>query len=216
MPRGELIASDEHVFVAGRTGSGKTYLARNYLAAYQNVVVLDTKGTLLWPEAGRETKIVTTMADLRRITSGRVIYRPRFEELNIGAYDDFFRWCYLRKNTIVWVDEVMSIAPGPLSMPEYYRACLTRGRERRVAVWSLTQRPTGIPLVAISEATHVFVFDLNLEADRKRIVAATGEQAFAERPGRYHFLYYNQTREKAPARGKIQAATRQVVNNPVR
>ena len=38
------IKSSEHVFIAGRTGSGKTFLAETYLASFPNVIVLDTKG----------------------------------------------------------------------------------------------------------------------------------------------------------------------------
>ena len=199
----ELIRADEHVFIAGRTGSGKTWLARKYLAGYRNVVALDTKGTLAWPEAGPELATVTRLSELGGVKGGRVIYRPVFEELNLESYDRFFSWAYLRGDTIVWVDELMSVAPGPLKMPESYRACLTRGRERRVAVWSLTQRPSGVPLVALSEATHVFAFDLTLEDDRKRLVSATGQKEFFERPGRYAFWYYDMTGQGAPARGRV-------------
>ena len=37
------IESDAHVLVAGATGTGKSYLAEEYLRGYKNVVKLDTK-----------------------------------------------------------------------------------------------------------------------------------------------------------------------------
>jgi hypothetical protein len=43
-----------------------------------------------------------------------------------------------------------------------------------VEVWSATQRPANIPLVAISEAEHVYCFRLQLPQDRSRIEEITG------------------------------------------
>ena len=41
--KAKIIPANEHVFIAGRTGSGKTFMARKYLANYTNVVAIDTK-----------------------------------------------------------------------------------------------------------------------------------------------------------------------------
>lgn len=186
------IKSNEHVFVAGRTGSGKTYLTRKYLAGYKHVVVLDTKGKIEWPEIPEEEKtLVTKLSELEKAQTPKIIYRPNWSELDFAYYDAFFQWVYARQNTIVWVDEVMSICPNPLKIPSYYKACLTRGRELGIGVWSLTQRPAGIPLVVMSEATHFFVFELNMKEDRKRLTEITGMVQFMQKPKKYHFWYYN-------------------------
>jgi len=37
------IKPNESVFIAGRTGCGKTFLAKSYLANYPAVIALDTK-----------------------------------------------------------------------------------------------------------------------------------------------------------------------------
>lgn len=188
MSKRVYIKPNEHVFIAGRTGSGKTFLARNYLAGYENVVVLDTKGTLTWEEA-EEVTVVTHLADISRAETGKIIYRPVWEELAEEFYNAFFRWCYERGNTIVWVDEVMSVCPNAHRIPEFYKAILTRGRELNVAAWSITQRPANIPLVIMSESTHFFVFDLNLEEDRKRLTEITGMIELSKKPGKYNFWY---------------------------
>ena len=39
----EFIPPNKHVFVAGMTGTGKSYLAERYLTGYEYVVKLDTK-----------------------------------------------------------------------------------------------------------------------------------------------------------------------------
>lgn len=184
------IKQSEHVFIAGKTGSGKTFLAKNYLAGYPNVIALDTKGTLTWKEGG-DVKEFEHLNDLMQFQEGHAIYRPSFEELNEDYYEAFFKWIYFRQNTIVWVDEVMSVCQNSQNIPTYYKAILTRGRERNTSVWSLTQRPKTIPLVIISEATHFFVFRLNIEADRQRIAEIAGSDKFLINPPKYDFWYYN-------------------------
>lgn len=200
------IGNSEHVLIAGRTGSGKTYAAKKYLTNYKNVVVLDTKGRVSWPEipgsvwdpenpyilldGGPNLTLVTHFASLQFCRTPKIIYRPCWEEMNQDYYNRFFKWIYRRENTIVWVDEVMSVSPNPSTLPEFYRACLTRGRELNIGVWSLTQRPSGINQLVISESSHIFAFDLNLPQDREKIVDVTGAREFYEKPGKYLFWYY--------------------------
>jgi len=195
---GVTIKTSEHVFVAGRTGSGKTFLARKYLSQYPHVVVLDTKGMTNWPEVPeKELSLVTKLEHLGDVDTPKIIYRPGWDEMTDEYYNEFFRWVYRRKNTIVWVDEAMSVTPNPHKIPDYYKAILTRGRERNTAVWSLTQRPSGIAQIIMSEATHFFIFDLNLPQDREKIVDVTGATEIYQKPGKYKFWYYNVAREKA-------------------
>lgn len=211
----KVIPINEHVFIPGRTGSGKTYLARKYLANYKNVVALDTKGLLSWPEipgtvwTGPEKEnlknngknenltIVTKLSEIDTVETPKIIYRPPWEELKDEYYNEFFKWIYLRRNTIVWVDEVMSICPSPYKIPEYYKAILTRGRQRNTAVWSLTQRPSGIPQITMSESTHFFCFDLNLPQDREKLVEVTGARELLQKPGKYLFWYYHVAHDEA-------------------
>lgn len=195
-----VIQIGEHVLVAGRTGSGKTYLARKYLAWFPaRVVALDTKGTLQWTEVPQQDlQLVRTLEQLKRARARRVIYRPNWDEMTPEGYDEFFWWCYAHGGPlVVWVDEAMSVCPSPFQMPEYYRAILTRGRELGVSAWSLTQRPTGIPQVILSESTHFFVFDLRLKQDREKLVFVTGAEELYELPGKYRFWYYHVEDDRA-------------------
>ena len=196
--QGVYIPHDQHVFIAGRTGSGKTYLAQKYLAGYEHVFVLDTKGTIDWPEVPRdEITIVKHLKSVLKVKTSKCIYQPVAEELELDFYDQFFKFIYNRGNTIVWIDEVMSVTPHAQKIPFWYKAILTRGRELGVSAWSLTQRPAGINLLPISEASHLIAFDLNLPQDRKRISEVSGAPEFLDKPGQYKFWYYNVRNNKA-------------------
>lgn len=213
--QGTYIKPNEHVFIGGRTGTGKTWTARKYLAGFNHVAVIDTKGEFAWPEIGfhriehsngsisyrndnpEEVTLVEHIEGLGKSKTPKIIYRPVFSELKPEYYDIFFQWVYLRRNTTVFVDEAMSISPNPSVIPEYYKACLTRGRELNVGVWSASQRPSGISQLIISESNHIFAFDLNMPQDRKKLAEVTGAIEFLEKPGIYKFWYYNVRQDKA-------------------
>jgi hypothetical protein len=198
------IKPNEHVFIAGRTRSGKTFLAQNYLANYPTVIALDTKGKLNWEEVpDNEKTLITRLEDLPKVKTDKIIYRPRFEELNWDFYEEFFRYCYFRGNLIVWIDEVMSICPTPQKIPEYYKAILTRGAELGVGAWSLSQRPSTIPLVIMSESLHIFCFDLNMTEDRKRMSAISEHPQMLDKPGHHIFWYYNQQTGDTPVKAQL-------------
>lgn len=197
--RKRVIKSNEHVFLAGRTGSGKTYLARKYLARYPEVVVLDTKGKFTWPEVpAAEKTLITSLEKLSKQTKAKIVYRPNWKELDAEWYDAFFEWIYNRQNTICYIDEAMQVCPNVLTIPKYYKALLTRGRELGIGVWTASQRPKDLPQVVMSEATHFFAFDLNLPQDRRKIMEITGCGEFWTKPPKFASWYYNQDEGTSP------------------
>jgi DNA helicase HerA-like ATPase len=191
----------EHVFVAGQTGTGKTFLAEVYLAGYNHVVKLDTKGEVYerrakgesaWYglEEGKDFVVVERIAELDKQKIPKIIYAPVFEEQTQEHYNAVLKWVYERENTTIWIDELMSIADNPQRYPLYLRAIMTRGRSRNVSAWALTQRPMDIPSIVLSQTTHYFVFNMQLPQDRKKIAEATGVEEFNIKPGFRMFWYF--------------------------
>ena len=185
----------EHCFIAGRTGSGKTYLL-NAMAMHVsdrfNVIVHDTKGTDIFSKYRIYTRLdeLITSKEVNKI--GIFVYRPDFEELEMSYYNRFYEWIYYRKNCIVIIDEAMQVCESVSKYPSYLKGILTRGREYNISAWVCTQRPKTLPLFLLSEATKFFVFGLNLLDDRKRIVEITGREEFLRHEAcKYCFRYYD-------------------------
>jgi len=211
-----LIFPGQVVFVAGKKGSGKSVLARTYLsrAWYPNVVLLDSKGDEPWPEAGAtwesgKTPIYSRLKDLANYAGGRVVYRPNRYELNGDNYDAFYEWAYdwAGKNVRTWrtpwgdfkysliilTDELFAVVQA--GKTDGFTACLTRGRSRGLGMWNLCQRPMFIPLFAISESDHRFMFRLNMPQDRKRMAEACGLPELLDNPPGEHGFWYHRDGE---------------------
>lgn len=195
------IYTDEHVFIPGMTGSGKSFLAEVYLAGFEHVLKLDTKGEVyerrkkgepVWRglEENKDFTVIESLEEIDQVETKKIIYAPNFEEQTIEYYDSLLKWAYMRENTTIWIDELMSIADSPTRYPKYLKACMTRGRSKDVAVWALTQRPSDIPSIVMANCTHFFIFDLMLPNDRKKVSEATGIPDFMETPGHHNFWYY--------------------------
>ena len=196
------ITRADRVFLVGASGSGKTTLAKGLLWRLPEVFILDPKHTFTlpggpgnpaapWPsEVYTDMRSLSEHADPDAQTPTAAIYRPTLEEMDKGC-DPFFEFCFARGECFVYVDEVMRITNGSRP-PKGYAAVLQMGRERGVGCWSATQRPSNIPIVAVTEAEHMFVFKLRSPDDRKRIMDYTGQPELGKIPKDPNgFWYYS-------------------------
>lgn len=188
---------NERVLFCGRTRSGKTTLAERMLRHYPFVVVLDTKGKIVWPGYERHEFLQSLMQSEHT----HLIYAPAWAEHPENSWESvekFFRWAYDRGNNIIYVDEVMSVTRGDV-MPQLYRAAVVRGGELGVGVWSATQRPTRIPQVLLSETEHFYIFKLQLSQDL--IKAADAAEVLVEDlpiVREHEFIYIRQGSDNPP------------------
>lgn len=194
------IPSDKHVLVVGATGTGKSYLAEQYLKGYEYVIKLDTKnetaeryrdGLSPWDglEEGKHFTVVYRFEDLEEVETTKIIYVMPFEEQTKEGFDQFFNWVFKRENTIVWIDELMSVGTVnsyPISLGRLYQ----QGRSKGIGIWSCSQRPSGIPSIAPANSNYIFCFNLYLKADRKRMVDATGMDELDTLPEGHNFWFY--------------------------
>lgn len=194
------IGMDEHVFVCGGTGSGKTMLCEVYLANVDSMVIkLDTKlevfekrkqGKPIWYGlSDDDIDVIERLEDLPYITKNRVIYAPIAEEMNLDFYNALAEWVYDKGDCILWIDEMMSVCDSPQRYPFGIKKLFTRGRFINAVCWVCTQRPTDIPTICIANSQHFFIFNTPLPQDRKKLVDSTGCSDFMKLLPKYIFQY---------------------------
>lgn len=198
---GPTIKPSEHVFICGQTGTGKSVVAEVYLAGYGNVVKLDTKGEYferkkkreaIWRglTEGKDYTVIFKLSDIDQVTTPKIIYVPEPEEMNDEYFDALMKWVYKRENTILWIDELMEVAPSPHKYPFHLKALYTRGRSKEAVVWACTQRPSDIPSIVFGNSTHFFIFTMQLPQDRDKLVKGTGMPQFMQQPQGHNFWYW--------------------------
>lgn len=185
-----VIQPFHRVLIAGKTGTGKTYLGQAYANGFPNVHVLDTKGTFKW---GR-VPVYRTFDKYRAAMDGKpgkAIYRPIDKEMNGDFMDAFFEFVYNRRNTVAFVDELAQVSQlvGGDGVSPNWQNIMQRGRELNVGIFNLTQRPKRIPLLALSESEHTFCFRLRLDDDRDRMAEFMGDVVTKTRLRKHGFIY---------------------------
>lgn len=206
----------DRAFISGRTGSGKSYLAKRLMKYVRDrhgnlrerafALVYDAKGMLDWAKRDpRQKRKEANAAGWFRVTTFRallkcandhkrypkVIYAPVAGELrDVDLHEAFFRLAYERRNTTVYVDEVGAVVQGRIYPPSYH-AILTRGRELGVPIISATQRPVEIPQTLMSESDVFYTFHLQMEQDQDKIakMIPVDPDAIADLQKRF-FIFY--------------------------
>lgn len=211
------IKQSEHVFIAGKTGTGKSLLAEIYLAGFPRVVKLDTKneayerrkkGKPLWRglEEWVDFQVCHSLEEVKHSEFHHIIYVPNVDEMNVDAYNDFLMWAYNEGDITVWIDELMSVCESPQRYPiTGIKSICTRGRSRNVSLWACTQRTLDNPTIILANTTHFFIFSLGLDQDRKKVAVITGRPEFMEVPDEddIHVFWYFRDGAKDLIRGKM-------------
>lgn len=180
------IRRGDRVTIVGRTGSGKSVLARTLLRAYSRAVLVDPKGRATlddWPIVYGSEAFVASWPG-----SPRIIVR-------LGAGEDRRKWLdaiawhvFRHGETALNLDDTMGVVSANQGAPGL-EACLGQGREIGITGIVCTQRPTRVPPAIMSEADHVFVFTLNRRDDRDTVSETIGDYSG---PAVWHgFVYWH-------------------------
>lgn len=181
------IKSNSRIFIAGKTGSGKTTLVKRMLyPMYTRRVFWDIKcenSDLLVNSSPCRTPAELSST----IKKGKVsiLYQPA----DISS-DDFNRVCEILFNTgnfTLFVDEVATVTE-PNWIEPWHNQIMIRGRSRGVGIVNVTQRPRTCNNTVISEAEHFFIYRLQLETDVDKIRTILPKK---ERTEIYTLPYYH-------------------------
>lgn len=186
--------------VIGGTGSGKTFLMREFL----KLLAIGTQSRI--PINIIDSKMMGDFDSLSRKGIG-TIYRgnqlPPVEnkdgspfiiwqplEDDMENYNQYFKQIYdSRKPCIVFIDELSSITGRTGIAPRYYSILLKQGRGMKISVITLSQMARLVPLELLSQLMHIIIMNLNSERDKKKLVDLVGDMAKIEIKDQHGFIY---------------------------
>lgn len=180
----------QHVFVSGPTGSGKTTLTRQLvekrLERGGHVVVMVAK-TVVDPTILKEYKGWTRWTSMKKKGVSphdkRILLWPKVEKLPasqaLPIQKEVFAEAFDILSTVgrwtVQVDEgLYNCNPMFLNLAQPLAMGLNIGRSSDLTYVTLTQRPSHLPLVCYSSASHAFVGQTRERSDLRRIAEMDG------------------------------------------
>jgi hypothetical protein len=165
-----------NIFVAGQTGSGKSFLVKKAIdQAERSIVYLpkredcDYAGVYFDGLAGERPDFLSFwLHSKERAGKFRLVYRP-YDKFDAEEFDAICRLVYACGDCVFVAEEIASYLSSRIfqSVGKYQgiKNLLTAGRTRGVTCYWLTQRCFGIPREVTSEARDAFVFRMQEPAD---------------------------------------------------
>ena len=177
-----------NIFVAGQTGSGKSYFVKRTIAAAKRLFVYQPKREdrdypgVYFDGMAAEFPACLTWWDYvnDRCDAWRIVYRPA-DKFNAEEFDRVCRLVYAVGGCTFVAEEIASFLSSRIfqTVGRYQgiKNLLTAGRTRGVdCVW-VTQRCFGIPREVTSEARDAYLFRLQEPADLDYVQERFGLEA---------------------------------------
>jgi len=155
--------------IVGKTGSGKTVKTVKLIADCRRVIMFDTQG-----KDYIDGVMFYDMAELKRFWlkvyrapgSFRLIYRPLDP---LAEFEEICRMAFALGDVTIVAEELPSLC-GSQSIGPELRKVIFRGRMNDIHFIGLMQRPIGIHRDITSQASEIYIFNIDEPSDVKYFV----------------------------------------------
>lgn len=178
------IRGDQRILIVGKTGTGKSTLARWLFA------------TQYGPASGHRWRVLVDVEDIYELVPEKGVHQgppgtpidwraqvirwaPR-DPGDPAEYEELYRELNRRPGVCTWNDEVTASSPQGKPVPEQ-RSYQLRGRKHGRAHIACSQFPVNIDRTYVDQAEHLFIFQLRRPEDVERIGRMVGEDREALR-----------------------------------
>ncbi len=157
------MAEKKKILILGKTGSGKSHLAKSLLKKYDRYIVFDTM------DEYTDGVIVESLGELaalwRKCHTGnfRIIYRPRRPADEIETIAKLVYDC----ENLTFLCEEIDLFGSAYKISDEMSDILRRGRHKEITFIGVTQRPFGINRLVTSQSKEIYVFATNEPRDRE-------------------------------------------------
>lgn len=178
MPR-PLTKPDFRLFL-GKSGSGKSYLARHQAMGARRVLIHDPNGEAAWAEDSRVIYSRAELVEAMRAPGWSICWRGAVAARGDADMREAFEWanrCALAAGDclIVW-DEVDRFTDAGRLPPSAY-AIVNAGRHRGVRVFACSRRVRRVSRDLTANAGRIVLFRMTEPGDLKWVRDTMGDEA---------------------------------------
>ncbi|MFQ5531333.1 MAG: hypothetical protein ACE5ES_01830 [Candidatus Nanoarchaeia archaeon] len=195
------IYNSDRIFIAGKSGSGKSYLAKEIFKALNRLVLVDYKHEVIIGGFGI-IKSYSEFLDLVQKGHTKIIMRPSgtHEQIN-SELSKIETYIFNKGNWTIAFDELTKREKNFMDLPPSLDNIVRMGRSRGVGIIVIHQRPSRLELGFMSEAEHFFIFTLNLRVDKDKMRGVIGDENIGLIDkldwDKHEFVYYSVREGKA-------------------
>lgn len=198
---------DERAFYCGKTGSGKSFLAKQHLKEFERkhwrIVIVDKEGMWMgkrpdWERSGPGTVDKPRLVNRFDPKLACQLYIPSTPAYDDAGLEALCNAVLAQGDTIFYCDELIGVADTHHQNAGFL-ALWAQGRKHNVSARAASQRPARIPEHVMSQSENWFVFRLANRMDRKRVADYTDSPQIEGEaiPSRNYWYYHAETMDTA-------------------
>jgi hypothetical protein len=182
---GRLASPDFRLFL-GKSGSGKSFLARHQVGSAARVLICDPNGEPAWAEGAAVVHDRGELVQAMRGPRWRIAWRGMIGGRGAEGVTEEWEWanrCALAAGDclVVWDEVDMCVPTGRL--PQHGYRIVNAGRHVGVRCFACARRPYRLPRDLSANAGRIVAFRMTEPRDLRYLAEVMGEGAAGQLPG---------------------------------